>query len=311
MICPHCQKQIPSDSLVCGYCGHKIKETLQKAEAPAEAAASSSEETVPAAEEKKEPLENERAMLSGSGDLTATDEKEASPEKSSEASGGSDSETVKGISPETASKKALEPSLPQAGMAENDKESEDPTASSAFIPPAAVASENSADVTSTEKDGTEAASGDTQAAVTGAGSTHSNYASSNEPNSTAEAEPAPSKPEAEGYYSKKKLSPEKKLEEAYIRRMAKRQRPLKTSSFFWTEFLLLIPGINLVLLFVWAFRKNANANRKAFARSILIWILILILFLLIVLIVMIVLGIPVDKYIWLKSFQDWAAGLTV
>ena len=120
-----------------------------------------------------------------------------------------------------------------------------------------------------------------------------------------------SKPEAEGYYSKKKLSPEKRLEEAYIRRMAKRQRPLKTSSFFWTEFLLLIPGINLVLLFVWAFRKNANANRKAFARSILIWILILILFLLIVLIVMIVLGIPVDKYIWLKSFQDWAAGLTV
>ncbi len=155
------------------------------------------------------------------------------------------------------------------------------------------------------------ASGDTQAAVTAAGSTHSNHASSNEPNSTAEAEPAPSKPEAEGYYSKKKLSPEKRLEEAYIRRMAKRQRPLKTSSFFWTEFLLLIPGINLVLLFVWAFRKNANANRKAFARSILIWILILILFLLIVLIVMIVLGIPVDKYIWLKSFQDWAAGLTV
>ncbi|MFR5791128.1 MAG: hypothetical protein ACLUFA_12200, partial [[Clostridium] leptum] len=257
------------------------------------------------------PLENERDVLSGNGDLAATDEKEASPEESSEVSGGSDSETVKGISPEAASKKALEPSLSQAGMPENGKESEGPTASSAFISPAAVASENSADVTSTEKDGTEAASGDMQAAVTGAGSTHSNYASSNEPNSTAEAEPAPSKPEAEGYYSKKKLSPEKKLEEAYIRRMAKRQRPLKTSSFFWTEFLLLIPGINLVLLFVWAFRKNANANRKAFARSILIWILILILFLLIVLIVMIVLGIPVDKYIWLKSFQDWAAGLTV
>ena len=67
MICPHCQKQIPSDSLVCGYCGHKIKETLQKAEAPAEAAASFSEETVPAAEEKKEPLENERDVLSGNG----------------------------------------------------------------------------------------------------------------------------------------------------------------------------------------------------------------------------------------------------
>ena len=38
MICPYCQRQIPSDSLVCGYCGHKIEETLQKAEAPAEAA---------------------------------------------------------------------------------------------------------------------------------------------------------------------------------------------------------------------------------------------------------------------------------
>ena len=31
MICPYCQRQIPSDSLVCGYCGHKIEETLQKA----------------------------------------------------------------------------------------------------------------------------------------------------------------------------------------------------------------------------------------------------------------------------------------
>ena len=48
MICPYCQRQIPSDSLVCGYCGHKIEETLQKAEAPAEAAASSTEEAVPA-----------------------------------------------------------------------------------------------------------------------------------------------------------------------------------------------------------------------------------------------------------------------
>lgn len=151
MICPHCQKQIPSDSLVCGYCGHKIEETLQKAEAPEEAAASSTEEAVPAAAEEKEPLENERAMLSGSGDLAATDEKEASPEESSEVSGGSDSETVKGISPEAASKKALEPSLSQAGMLENGKESEGPTASSAFISPAAVASESSADVTSTEK----------------------------------------------------------------------------------------------------------------------------------------------------------------
>ena len=65
-------------------------------------------------------------MLSGNGDLAATDEKEASPEESSEVSGGSDSETVKGISPEAASKKALEPSLSQAGMPENGKESEAP-----------------------------------------------------------------------------------------------------------------------------------------------------------------------------------------
>ena len=57
-------------------------------------------------------------MLSGNGDLAATDEKEASPEESSEVSGGSDSETVKGISPEAASKKTLEPSfVPNAGSA--------------------------------------------------------------------------------------------------------------------------------------------------------------------------------------------------
>ena len=138
---------------------------------------------------------------------------------------------------------------------------------------------------------------------------NSHPSSSAEPVSSVSTEPWAGQ-KTEGF-EKKPVSPEKKLEEAYLRRMAKRQRPLKTASFFWTEFLLLIPGINLVLLFVWAFRKKANANRKAFARSILIWLLIFIVFLLIVLIVMIVLGVPIDKYIWLKSFQDWVAGLRI
>lgn len=54
---------------------------------------------------------------------------------------------------------------------------------------------------------------------------------------------------------------------------ARRDRPVSTVGFFWTEFLLLIPLLNLVLLFVWAFREKTNRNRRAFARSVLIWIL--------------------------------------
>ncbi len=61
-------------------------------------------------------------------------------------------------------------------------------------------------------------------------------------------------------------------------KLAKKRKPLSTASFFFTELALIISPINIILLFVWAFSKNTNSNRQAFARSVLIWLL-LILFL--------------------------------
>lgn len=58
-------------------------------------------------------------------------------------------------------------------------------------------------------------------------------------------------------------------------KLAKKRKPLSTAAFFGMQLLLLIPIVNLFLLFIWAFRKKTNANRQAYARSILIWLLIL------------------------------------
>lgn len=85
---------------------------------------------------------------------------------------------------------------------------------------------------------------------------------------------------------------------------ARRDRPVSTVGFFWTEFLLLIPLLNLVLLFVWAFREKTNRNRRAFARSVLIWILIALLSLLAVLIVMIVTRQSLDINYWIQQLRD-------
>lgn len=90
----------------------------------------------------------------------------------------------------------------------------------------------------------------------------------------------------------------------YQGKMNKLVRPVRTGGFFFTELLLLIPIINLILLFVWAFRKRTNLNRKAFARSILIWILITLLLLLAGLIVMIVLQMPMDYHYWIDRLKD-------
>lgn len=60
-------------------------------------------------------------------------------------------------------------------------------------------------------------------------------------------------------------------------KLAKKRKPLSTTSFFFTELALIISPINIILLFVWAFSKNTNSNRQAFARSILIWLLVILL----------------------------------
>lgn len=84
----------------------------------------------------------------------------------------------------------------------------------------------------------------------------------------------------------------------------KRARPMRTAGFFGTQLLLLIPVINIILLFVWAFRRRSNFNRKAYARSILIWILIFLLVLLAGLIAMIILKVPTDINYWIDQLKS-------
>ena len=102
---------------------------------------------------------------------------------------------------------------------------------------------------------------------------------------------------------------EKKKNSVVIPKMDKRIRPVRTAGFFWSEVLLLIPVVNLVLLFIWAFRRRSNLNRKAFARSILIWILIGIILLLAAFIGMLIAGIPIDINYWLVQFKELVASI--
>ena len=50
--------------------------------------------------------------------------------------------------------------------------------------------------------------------------------------------------------------------------------PLSTGNFFWLPVITAIPIVGIILIFVWAFSKNTNINRKNYARAILIWLLI-------------------------------------
>jgi hypothetical protein len=84
----------------------------------------------------------------------------------------------------------------------------------------------------------------------------------------------------------------------------KRTRPITTVGFFGTQLLLLIPLVNLLLLFIWAFRRKTNLNRRAFARSILIWLVILLVALLAVVVVLLVMKVPVDLNYWLQQLKD-------
>lgn len=90
---------------------------------------------------------------------------------------------------------------------------------------------------------------------------------------------------------------------ADVRVVNKYNKPFKTSTFFWTQVVLLIPFLNIILLLVWAFREHSNANRKSYARSILLWILVFIFLLVIGAITLLAFGYPIDINYWLKELK--------
>lgn len=81
-------------------------------------------------------------------------------------------------------------------------------------------------------------------------------------------------------------------------------KPLSTASFFIMQIIFFIPIINVILLLIWSFKKNINANQKAFSRSILIWFLIISITLLFSILTLIILRYPLDFNVWFLKFKD-------
>ncbi len=97
---------------------------------------------------------------------------------------------------------------------------------------------------------------------------------------------------------------EGETEEAAPAEEDKRLKPTKTSGFFWAEFLLVIPIVNIVLLFVWAFSKKVRYGRRNFARSLLIWALIAVIVGIAGFVTMLVLKQPLDINYWVDQLKD-------
>lgn len=79
-------------------------------------------------------------------------------------------------------------------------------------------------------------------------------------------------------------------------KLAKKRKPLSTASFFGMQVLLLIPVINIFLLFIWAFRKKTNSNRQAYARSILIWFLLFFIIISVITLVMYIFNVNINTF---------------
>lgn len=90
---------------------------------------------------------------------------------------------------------------------------------------------------------------------------------------------------------------------AGVKVINKYNKPFKTSTFFWTQVILLVPVLNIILLLVWAFRKHSNANRKAYARSILLWLLVFIFLLAIGIIILLAFGYPININYWINELK--------
>ncbi|MEA5050356.1 MAG: zinc ribbon domain-containing protein [Oscillospiraceae bacterium] len=73
-------------------------------------------------------------------------------------------------------------------------------------------------------------------------------------------------------------APEKKAPEDAAPPARSRYAPVSTFGFLLMDILLLIPVLNLILLFVWARKNSKKINRRNFARGTLIFLLLVALF---------------------------------
>ena len=84
----------------------------------------------------------------------------------------------------------------------------------------------------------------------------------------------------------------------------KQMRPLSTLHFLAMQVVLFIPIVNIILLFIWSFRKNTNLNRKAYSRSILMWIVVFCVAILFVILTFLFMGYPISVDVFIKLLKD-------
>lgn len=84
----------------------------------------------------------------------------------------------------------------------------------------------------------------------------------------------------------------------------KRFRPINTGIFFVMMLAMMVPILNIILLFIWAFRKNTNVNRKSFARANLSLIVIFSIAFLITSLTLFFMDYPVSVSFWLDEFKS-------
>lgn len=84
-------------------------------------------------------------------------------------------------------------------------------------------------------------------------------------------------------------------------------KPLSAWSYIWREFIFLIPIVNIIVLFIFAFAEGINKNSRSFARSRLVYALIITLMLIVGVILFYIYS---DEVIlWLRGALEWLATL--
>lgn len=56
------------------------------------------------------------------------------------------------------------------------------------------------------------------------------------------------------------------------------QQVVSTSEWVWTFLISVIPLVNIIMLFVWAFSSSTNENKANWAKAALIWVAIITVF---------------------------------
>ncbi len=297
MYCPNCQKPIPDESLVCGYCGkpisdidsddssaakQKIEQCKNKIKETASVVASSLKtDTEKVSSSKSNNKKNKKKQNSQKAGGANCNSLKTQPQKDNQI-------TKNNTDDKPINKNTKKIDFNQENIKSTTKNDQ----------------QNSANINNKSNDNNSGPSNKT------------NYSSDNHKldkqlKTKKELEKAICKNIEDEAIANAAALAYAKTKKTLIPKIHRNFKPLSTAGFFFTEFLLLIPIINILMLFIWALRSKTNANRKAFARSILIWLLIILITSFSTLIVLMSMKIPVDPFYWFEQFKYYINSISI